>query len=205
MTDFSSQFDDAFADFFSEAAEAAPKVRRAADPANPAWDALPDRAQTLLMRAGIAHNGDVTYAPEGPAAKRQQPLDAPSRINPTTGQGGDEWATARNLARQKFILTVVAATAANKGWIALEDVAALHIGCSVATYSSGRANDYVTTAGIAADLYRKLRRSVAIEGEKLIIPGLKQHPKLVHLNKIANLIMSKVKSESRSAFETAKV
>ena len=203
-TDFSAQFDDAFAAFFSEAAEATPKVRRAADPGNPAWDALPERAQALLTRAGIAHNGDVTYVPEGPAAKRQQPLDAPSRIAPTGGRNGDEFATARNLARQKFILTVVAATAANKGWIALEDIAALHIGCNVSAYAGGRtANDYVTTAGIAADLHRKLRRSVVIEGERLMIPNLKEHPKLSHLNKVANLIIGKVKIEAKSGFKTA--
>ena len=203
MTDFSSQFDDAFAAFFSEAAEAAPKVRRAADPGNPAWDSLPERAQALLTRAGIAHNGDVTYVPEGPAAKRQEPLDAPIRLTPVAGRHGDEFATARNVARQKFILVVIASAAANGSWIALEDIAALHLGCGVGNYSSGGTNDYVSTAAVAAELYRRLRRAVKVEGEKLVIPNLKEHPKLAHLNKIANTIIGKVKSEAKSGFKAA--
>ena len=203
MTDFSSQFDDAFAAFFSEAAETTPKTRRAADPGNPAWDALPERAQALLTRAGIAHNGDVTYVPEGPAAKRLQPLDAPIRLTPVAGRHGDEFATLRNVARQKFILVVIASAAANGSWIALEDIAALHLGCGVGNYSSGT-NDYVSTAAVAAELHRRLRRAVAIEGEKLVIPGLKEDPRLSHLNKVANLIIGKVKSEAKSGFETVK-
>ena len=202
-TDFSAQFDDAFAAFFSEAAEATPKTRRAADPGNPAWDALSERAQALLTRAGIAHNGDVTYVPEGPVAKRQQPLDAPIRLTPVAGRHRDEFATLRNVARQKFILVVIASAAANAGWIALEDVAALHLGCGVGNYSSGNNNDYVSSAAVAAELYRRLRRAVAVEGDRIIIPNLKEHPKLSHLNKVANLIISKVKTEAKSGFKTA--
>jgi hypothetical protein len=202
-TDFSAQFDDAFAAFFAEAAETTPKTRRAADPGNPAWDALPERAKTLLTRAGIAHNGDVTYAPEGAAAKLQQPLDAPIRLTPVAGRNGDKFATARNIARQKFILVVIAAAAANSGWIALEDIAALHLGCGVGNYSAGTNNDYVSSAAVAAELYRRLRRCVAVEGDRIAIPGLKQHPKIAHLNKVANLICGKVKSEAKSGFETA--
>jgi len=186
MTDFSAQFDDAFTAFFSEAAEAAPKVRRAVDPGNPAWDALPERAKALLERAGIAHGGNVTYAPEGAAAKLQQPLDAPIRLVPVAGRNGDQFATLRNVARQKFILVVIASAAANAGWIALEDVAALHLGCGVGNYSSGNNNDYVSSAAVAAELHRRLRRAVAVEGDRIVIPNLKQHPKIAHLNKIAN-------------------
>lgn len=204
MTDFSAQFDDAFSAFFSEAAETAPK-RRAADPGNPAWDSLPERAKALLTRAGIAHNGDVTYMPEGPAAKRQEPLDAPIRLTPVTGRHGDKFATLRNVARQKFILVVIASAAANNGWIALEDVAALHLGCGVGNYSSGSNNDYISSAAVAAELYRRLRRTVAVEGDRIVVPNLKEHHKVSHLNKVANLIIGKVKSEMKSGFETAKV
>jgi len=204
MTDFSVQFDDAFAAFFAEAAETAPKVRRAVDPGNPAWDALPERAKALLTRAGIAHGGDVTYVPEGLVAKRQEPLDAPVRLAPVSGRHGDKFATARNIARQKFILVVIASAAANRGWIALEDVAALHLGCGVGNYASGNNNDYISSAAIAAELYRRLRRTVAVEGDRIVIPNLKVHPKVSHLSKVANLIIGKVKSEAKSGFETVK-
>lgn len=204
-TDFSAQFDDAFAAFFAEAAETATASRRAADPAgNPAWEALPERAKTLLERAGIAHNGDVLYAPEGPAAKRLQPLDAPIRLTPVAGRNGDKFATARNIARQKFILVLIASAAVNNGWIALEDIAALHLGCGVGNYSSGNNNDYISSAAVAAELYRRLRRTVAVEGDRIVIPGLKQHAKIAHLNKVANLIISKVKTEVASRSETVK-
>lgn len=203
-TDFSAQFDDAFADFFREAAEANTRVRRVADPVgNPAWEALPERTRALLERAGITHNGDVLYAPEGPAAQQLKPLDAPIRLTPVAGRHKDKFATERNIARQKFVLSMIAAAAANNGWVDLEDVAALHLGCGVGNYSSGSNNDYVSSAAVAAELHRRLRRTVAVEGDRIVIPNLKQHPKLAHLNKVANLIIGKVKSEAKSGFKAA--